>query len=282
MKKIFLSVVSALFLSPAVFASFSDVPTTHTYYDSINYVQSEGIVDGYPDGTYRPDNLINRAEFTKIVIGTAFYGYLYYGENPLSECSSSDFPDVPKDEWFYMYVCIADNKGIIDGYPDGTFKPAGNINFAEAAKIIVNALPEYEAGQTGGEWFTPFVSVLEANDAVPPTVYSNDKLITRGEMAYIIHVLRGGGAGSAEMFDTIDGYVNLVLGENSEEYITEAPVGYELKWDTNMTGSGPEVYLYLEEGYDTELRSLNQIVEFYLHKEDSFYGPFYGKAGLFQ
>ena len=48
---------------------FQDIPTSHPNFAAITYVKDQGIVNGYPDNTYRPANLINRAEFTKIVIG---------------------------------------------------------------------------------------------------------------------------------------------------------------------------------------------------------------------
>ena len=111
-------------------AAFSDVSSDHLNYDAINYVQQNGIVNGYPDGTYKPDEFINRAEFTKIVIEASFPG---------QALGSNCFPDVTA-EWFSKYVCFAKGQGIISEYPDGTFKPGNNVAFSEDSKIIVNSV----------------------------------------------------------------------------------------------------------------------------------------------
>ena len=109
-------------------AAFKDVPSTHPNSDAIHYVQAQAIVEGYPDGTFRPDNPINRAEFTKIIIEAYFQG-----QADGRDC----FPDVGA-EWFAKYVCFAKARNIIAGYPDGNFYPANDINFAEVAKILAN------------------------------------------------------------------------------------------------------------------------------------------------
>lgn len=74
MKNLFRMVLATLLLLGAMpaHASFSDVPQSYTYSSSVEYVQREGIVTGYADGTYKPSNSINRAEFTKIVVNS-FY-----------------------------------------------------------------------------------------------------------------------------------------------------------------------------------------------------------------
>ncbi|MEK7563157.1 MAG: S-layer homology domain-containing protein, partial [Patescibacteria group bacterium] len=68
---------TALLLAPLLLplqalAAFSDVSSTHPNAEAIAYVKAEGIVSGYPDGTYRPNQTINRAEFVKFVTGTQF------------------------------------------------------------------------------------------------------------------------------------------------------------------------------------------------------------------
>lgn len=187
MKKITIGIatlaVFALFVS-VTFASFLDVSTYHTYYDAITYVQDEGIVDGYDDGTYKPDQTINRAEFTKIIVNSQ------YDEDQIELCALQDhvFSDFDHNEWFTPYVCIAKQNGIIDGYPDGTFQPANTINFAEAAKIIVNGF-QYDADEDTDPWYQGYVDVLEDNNAVPDSITAMDQEVTRGEMAEIIYRL---------------------------------------------------------------------------------------------
>lgn len=164
------------------FAAFSDVPASHQNYEAINYVQAENIVKGYEDGTYKPDQKINRAEFTKIIVEAIV------GQEPL-EHAGACFPDVVSGMWFYPYVCYAERIGFIGGYPDGTFKPAENINFVEAAKIIAIA---YEYGSEAGSdvWYRPYVEALGTRMAIPTSIQTFEHELTRGDMAEIIYRLK--------------------------------------------------------------------------------------------
>jgi len=172
-----------ILLTPSLsFAAFRDVSSGHLNSDAVEYVRSQGIVGGYEDGTYKPDKTINRAEFTKIVVESK------YSREEIDACLSSQFPDVPQGQWFTKYVCMAKGKGIIQGYPDGTFRPAQNISFVEAAKIIVTA-QDFSVG-TDSVWYKPFVERLGTESAIPTTVDRFEKNITRGEMAEMIYRLK--------------------------------------------------------------------------------------------
>ncbi|MFA5792284.1 MAG: S-layer homology domain-containing protein [Candidatus Gracilibacteria bacterium] len=175
-------IVSLLFIYADTSAEFSDMSSGSPFFDAVNYVESQEIVIGYADDTYKPDNPINRAEFTKIVISATFT------ENEISTCTpNKTFYDVKSSDWFYKYVCTASNNAIVSGYSDGTFKPANNINFAEASKIIVNAFG-YKTSEKE-IWYQSFVEELEGANAIPSTIRSVSKNITRGEMAEMIYRL---------------------------------------------------------------------------------------------
>lgn len=169
----------SLFTNSVTFAFFGDVSSSHSNYDAIEYVQSEGIVVGYEDGTYKPDQPINRAEFTKIIIEAT------YDDSEIDDCTpSKDFSDLKTTDWYEKYVCVAANNGIIDGYDDGTFKGGDEINFVEAAKIIVTGFGlNYEEGE---QWYEGYVNVLQDNNYIPSAITSLSKQITRGEMAEMI------------------------------------------------------------------------------------------------
>lgn len=172
-------------------ADFKDIPTTHPSREAILYVQGKGIVTGYSDGTFRPDSLVNRAEFIKIVMGARFKADLI-SSCPANSQTAATFADVPKDAWFAPYVCLAKRNNFIGGYPDGTFRPASPINFAEAAKILVTVfgLP------TGTDtlWFKPFTDALKQRNAVPVSLKNFDQNVSRGEMAEMIYRLTEVGA----------------------------------------------------------------------------------------
>ena len=186
---VFVLLLVNVFIAKAV--SFPDVADGHLNSVAIEYIKNNGIVSGYPDGNFQPDLNINRAEFTKIIIGAQFDMTTIDNcitENIQTESTNVFFPDVPKDEWFAKYVCVAKRQHIIDGYPDGTFQPGNMINFAESAKIISNAFGFESSGET--VWYKPFVENLAEKNAIPTTITRFDSRISRGEMAEMIYRLK--------------------------------------------------------------------------------------------
>lgn len=185
LKIFFILLVVFLFRLPGAWASFPDVDHNHPNYDAIEYVQSNGIVHGYPDGSFQPDKTINRAEFTKIVTETVFpYEMLKFDND------NSCFSDVDHEAWYSSYVCFAKFKNIVAGYPDGLFHPDYEINFAEASKIIIEAF-DYDISKED-PWYRPYVKMLEANHAIPVTIDAFDQNVTRGEMAEMIYRMNEG------------------------------------------------------------------------------------------
>jgi len=164
-----------------VYASFGDVLSTHPDYEAISYLHDQHIVDGYPDGTFRPDNPINRAEFTKIISENYFPGQAE---------GSNCFPDVDT-QWFAKYVCFSKIRNFIIGYPDGNFNPSDNINFAEIAKILVN-VSGLTVTPDSDIWYRPYAEKLAELQAIPLSVTSFSQKVTRAEMAEMIYRLRAG------------------------------------------------------------------------------------------
>lgn len=201
MKKLITLLLISIYI-PTAFAAFDDVPSVHSNYDAITYVYDEGIVEGYPDHTFKPDKTINRAEFTKIIVESQFTSAV------INSCTESSFPDVPENEWYAKYVCTAKSADIIGGYPDGTFKPGNTINFVEAAKVTISSfdLPI----ESGDVWYEGYVKTLEKYDAFPTTISSFSQEITRGEMAEMIMRLRSMLAGKATQT-----YENLAYAEGT-------------------------------------------------------------------
>lgn len=128
--------------------TFADIPTLHPNSEAAEMLYKSGIVSGNPDGTFLPDNSINRAEITKLVVK------MMVGD-PAKNTYKNCFPDV-SEEWFAPYVCYAKKMGWIKGYNDGNFKPANKTNRAEAIKIVLNA---FYAGKV------PKLSVVEESTA---------------------------------------------------------------------------------------------------------------------
>ncbi|MDR1116675.1 MAG: S-layer homology domain-containing protein [Oscillospiraceae bacterium] len=126
------AIVVSLFVTPS--AAFSDVGAGLS--GKIEVLQMLGIVNGFSDGTFRPNGTLTRAQFCKMAVVALgkeseiglFSGYTYY-------------PDVRSSHWAAGYVNLAvKSLGIISGFPDGTFRPDSEINYAQAITIIVRAL----------------------------------------------------------------------------------------------------------------------------------------------
>jgi len=132
--------------SPAYALTDSNLPIDLQLYDikyhrnkkAIEYLYNQGIVTGYEDNTFRPDNTINRAELLKILVGDKVANIEHVDEwgTPHPDYLNC-FSDV-NEEWFAVYVCMAKKEGWISGYPDGSFRPAQAVNKAEAIKMLIN------------------------------------------------------------------------------------------------------------------------------------------------
>ena len=116
--------------SVTITKTFSDVEDDAWYAKAVNTMASLGMLEGYPDGTFRPDAPITRAEFAAIALAFAY--------DPAS--ASCSYTDVNTSAWYYTYVAQATTYGWIGGYPDGSFRPNNSITRAEVAVIVNNML----------------------------------------------------------------------------------------------------------------------------------------------
>jgi uncharacterized secreted protein with C-terminal beta-propeller domain len=162
-------------LTSADAAPFPDITTENINYDAISYLKTNGIIEGYPDGTYKPEGEINRAEFTKIIVGA-------FTKNPTG---NNCFTDV-KDEWFAKYICEAKTRKIVSGYDDGSYKPSDRIKFSEASKIIANSFGLSSTESDPNVWYKKYITALSDSKDIPLSVEYFDEFITRDEMAEMI------------------------------------------------------------------------------------------------
>ena len=93
------------------------------------FAQKYGIASGYPDGTFRPEQPVSRAELVKLI---SSYFEVTGG--------TAAFPDVAADYWAADVISFAAQQGWVSGYPDGTFRPDAPVGRAEAVKILNHAL----------------------------------------------------------------------------------------------------------------------------------------------
>lgn len=110
-------------------ASFSDTSGNWAA-GYIEAAKTAGLIGGYPDGTFRPNALITRAEIAKMVVGAAGFA---------TNTSGAGFSDIATS-WAKDYILTAANNGIVNGYSDGTFRPDNHATRAEASVMVYNWL----------------------------------------------------------------------------------------------------------------------------------------------
>ena len=183
MKKLIPGLIGVMFFSMTAFA-FTDVPEDDFYYDAITFLSEEGIVQGYSDGSYGVDKSINRAEMLKIVVEAKYLdegGTVWMDQYGTDSC----FKDVSADQWYTKYVCYAKAQKWIQGYGDGTFKPAQNINFVEALKIVLEVL-DVSYGGSVDPWYKGMVEGASDINIIPLSISDFGQIINRAEMADLI------------------------------------------------------------------------------------------------
>ncbi|MDD5103442.1 MAG: S-layer homology domain-containing protein [Candidatus Peribacteraceae bacterium] len=140
-------------------ATFSDVSSSHPYAQAIQWGKESGVLSGYPDGTFGPDRTVNRAEFLKIVLGAK-------GSDVTSVSDPTGFQDVDENAWYTPYIRYGKQQGIVQGYPDGSFKPEQPVNFAEALKMAYVALEISGDVSASGAWYEPYLSHAKSNQVL--------------------------------------------------------------------------------------------------------------------
>jgi len=167
MKKIIAMITSLILVvstlcNTAVFASFSDVDDSNPYRKAITTLSTLKVIDGYTDGTFKPDGAITRAEFTKLIV------FMLGFQNFTSE--TNDFTDVANDHWAKNYIQTAYGLGIISGMGDGTFAPDAPVTYEQALKMVVCTLG-YETfaqaiatPQPEGSWADGYIKQANALD----------------------------------------------------------------------------------------------------------------------
>ena len=213
---------------------YTDAPFNPAESAGISLLTSLKAVEGNPDGTFRPSRSLNRAEFLKIALSSF----------PKVRVSSSDaancFPDVSRNDWFAQYVCLAKKRGMVNGYPDGEFKPGRSVNYAEALKIL-GELYEYVAYSADDEpWYAGYVRAAQFNRTALPSSIKFDRSITRGQMARLAAAYRAHEEGELDTYRLAERSLNLVIAQEiaarvqEQEEVTEGAEGAEVE-DTSVT-----------------------------------------------
>ena len=117
--------------------TFPDVKIGYWVDKPVSLLAMGKVITGYPDGTFRPEGNITRAEMCSLLVKA-----MSKVQSATSETGTLDvglrtgFADVPEKHWAAPYIAQAAKLGVVKGYPDNTFKPSGNITRAEGLAMV--------------------------------------------------------------------------------------------------------------------------------------------------
>lgn len=155
---------------------------------ALNTADHYAYLMGYPDGTVRPGGSITRAEAT-----TIFFRLLTEESRSQFWATENHYSDVSADQWYNNAVSTMTRAGIVNGYPDGTFRPNAPITRAEMAKIIAlfaKLEPSAERfPDTAGHWAEPYIRLAAGSgwiEGYPDGTFRPDRAITRAETVTMI------------------------------------------------------------------------------------------------
>ena len=116
---------------------FIDIAPDAKYANDVKKLVEYGIIAGYPDGTFKPEGEVTRAEMCKMINLTL--GYIDFD-------GAAGFPDVASTNWYYAYALAAQKVGYVEGYEDGTFRGSNNITRQEVCAILNRLLKPMNLG----------------------------------------------------------------------------------------------------------------------------------------
>lgn len=299
-KKVIPSILITGLMFSSTITSFADSFTDTSKHWSRFYVErlsEEGVISGYGEGEFKPDNSITREE-----VSTILSKYIGAGKG------SKSFKDI-EGRWSQDYITGLLDKGLISGYPDGTFKPTNNITRAEFATMICNYLEQNNKLEKKndiiltdiGGWAADSIrKVVESGymSGYENGLFKPNNYITRAEVSTVIALIDG--AYKTEditdsniisdienlISDAFPDYLQGSYSENSKEIDIIESVGKKL-WATSKDSFGKD-----ENGVYTLKTSSDSIDEYtmkYFNKKfdhSSSYGIDYslleGKGGILQ
>ena len=166
--------------------TFADVPLDHWAYDAVTACVEAGIVNGYPDGLYHPDDAVKRSQMAVFIARASAGGDAYVPTGP----AVATFPDVPSSGlgedgldpyWAYNYIEYCAANDIVQGYWNG-YHPEDDVSRAQMAVYIARAIAT-PTGETGLAGYTPPTT---ASFADVPTDYWAYKYVEYCKAASIV------------------------------------------------------------------------------------------------
>ena len=167
---------------------FSDVSEDATYAEDVYKLAEAGVLNGYGDGTFRPDGGVTRAEMCKMIV-------LTFNLSVPEEDSGVSFPDVTDDDWFKPYALAAKANNIVTGFEDGSFRGNTLITREQVCAIINRVVKPYDlpvevtVNDEISDWAKNDVMIILKNKLMPieaGDTFRATEVIKRYELAAAI------------------------------------------------------------------------------------------------
>ena len=186
-----------------------------TYDEAVAVISEIGVVDGYTDGNFNPQNVLTRGAAAKIIANFK----LTPAVADALKGSETTFKDVPATNVFSGYIAYCASEGIIAGYADGTFKPAGTLTANAFMKMLIGALGYDTTTYVGDNFATKVALKVKELGLAEGNTFVGSKALTREEAClYAFNALSKNGVyyeGGSSV--TING-VNIVTGAVEKKY----------------------------------------------------------------
>lgn len=150
--------------------------------EAVSRLAAFEIIHGKEDGKYHPEDMVTREEFAKILVTS-----LKMDTAAKAGLGFTHFKDVEATRWSAGYIGIAAGHGLIKGYPDGTFKPANQVSYAEAITMLVRALG-YKDEFLSGQWPANYLAKAGEKEITKKVKFTDAYgFANRGDVAIMVN-----------------------------------------------------------------------------------------------
>ena len=164
-----------------------ELPITKPELNKVDHIQ---YIQGYPDNTVRPEAYITREE-----VSAVFFRLLATGYRESIRTFDHNFPDVEITRWSTKHIATLARGGIVEGYPDGSFRPGNFITRAELATIAsrfdnLSPFIGNSFSDISGHWANKYINSAAAKGWVngyPDGTYKPNQYITRAEFVTLVN-----------------------------------------------------------------------------------------------
>ena len=245
MKKVLsivLSIAMVVCLAPTMaFAATTNAQSNAAYSDitgtacegAVNVLSALKVVDGFTDGTYKPEQTVTRAQMAKLIV-TAL------GVADYATAKTSKYTDMGAATWAIPYVEYASNLNIVNGVGNGKFNPNGTVTYEQAATMVVRALGYTDScKEMNGTWPAIYIQKAMALNIFDDVVNGGANGANRGDVAIMLY----NALDLAQVYADADGATHYKTGNNAARYNGDIVSGVSMMGTLNKNGESKYVVI---------------------------------------